>query len=269
LIFDKFNRLIDFNSAAVLIFKSLTYKDIGSRAEELLQNNPELLQYFTANVFDEYEYELLIDHAWGYCYYNCRISPIFSAEQKPWGNILVFNDVTQQRVLIEQLHKMASIDSLTMAFNRKYFREYSNTYITDAQNFGQVISVIMMDIDNFKDINDNFGHHAGDVVLQTITDICKRNLRPSEIFGRYGGEEFVAFLPDTTAEMAYKAADRLRILITENRTLVECHVITTTASFGVVSTDELEDTNIDALLRLADQALYKAKDAGRNCVMIA
>jgi diguanylate cyclase (GGDEF)-like protein len=126
--------------------------------------------------------------------------------------------------------------------------------------------MIMLDIDHFKTVNDSYGHPAGDRALSEIAKICLHELRDVDIFGRYGGDEFIVLLPETTLTQAINIAERVRIEIQNSKiTLPNNAVISTTASLGVVSLD-VSCGSLSILMERADQALYKSKQSGRNQV---
>ena len=126
----------------------------------------------------------------------------------------------------------------------------------------------MLDIDHFKRVNDTYGHPIGDLVLQNVARLCQNSLREVDSFGRYGGEEFVALLPQTNCEQAFATAERLRRSIAEGDIQSEAGVIRCTVSVGV-ATFNRNCKSLEELLERADQALYHAKRAGRNRVEIS
>ena len=129
------------------------------------------------------------------------------------------------------------------------------------------LSVVAIDIDHFKSINDSYGHNGGDVVLKSISSVIKNKLRDSDICCRYGGEEFVIVLPETASNEAMLIAERLRKIFEQNEINYLSSKINITASFGVA--DRVGDIDIDELLKEADKALYRAKNLGRNQVFCA
>jgi len=134
---------------------------------------------------------------------------------------------------------------------------------------GGKVSVIMIDIDHFKNVNDSFGHEAGDRVLAHVASLAKESLRSTDIIGRYGGEEFILLLPDTPLIAAYEFAQSIRVKITESVTPFMNQEIHVTSSFGVSSAQIMEGDHsqtLKNLMREADQALYGAKRKGRNYV---
>jgi diguanylate cyclase (GGDEF)-like protein len=124
----------------------------------------------------------------------------------------------------------------------------------------------MLDIDFFKLVNDNYGHHTGDQVLQKLAEICNRTLREVDIMGRLGGEEFALLLPETDNQEAFEVAQRLRIAVSNTDLIIEDYpALQLTISIGVSSLSQ-NCNDLDLLLDLADKALYKAKNTGRNKV---
>jgi diguanylate cyclase (GGDEF)-like protein len=130
------------------------------------------------------------------------------------------------------------------------------------------LSVVMMDIDNFKEINDTFGHRAGDKVLKKISELLKKSVRKSDLIARYGGEEFAEILTYTQKNGAAEEAERLRILVSELSFKEENIDLSVTLSLGVAEYNSDNISNFGELVNRADKALYMAKDAGKNCVKI-
>ncbi len=165
----------------------------------------------------------------------------------------------------EKFEKLASIDPLTKIKNRRKFNELAEHEFEKAKRYNRPLSFIIFDIDNFKQINDKYGHQVGDKVLKEIAEIVKKNIRKADIFARFGGEEFVILTPETDIKGAKSLAEKLRKLIETN--YIE-PVGIVTASFGVTEIRS-DDKNIDDLYRRADNALYESKNKGKNTVSIA
>lgn len=126
--------------------------------------------------------------------------------------------------------------------------------------------MILLDLDYFKKVNDNYGHQVGDVVLQRVAAICRNSIRSSDILGRYGGEEFIIFLPETTLEDCQTISNRILSNIAAAEMSYEEKCIKVTASLGVVGINSVANESLDYFLKCADQALYRAKSDGRNCI---
>ncbi len=169
--------------------------------------------------------------------------------------------------LFEEMRQMAGKDPLTGVSNRRAFFERAQEEHRRACRYKTTFSILMLDIDYFKRVNDRYGHTAGDQVLQHIARLCAQSLREIDRFGRYGGEEFIALLPQTGHEAALVTAERLRSLVEQAVIPVEAGEIRCTVSVGM-ATFLGDCESLEGLLERADQALYRAKRAGRNRVEI-
>ena len=180
--------------------------------------------------------------------------------------------VQQAKELEETKNKLAeeaSSDGLCKIYNRRHFIDKSPQLIRQHREQGLPISLIMLDIDRFKGINDNFGHLVGDIALCTCADILKQQASEIDITARYGGEEFVMLMPGHSKETAKLVAEKIRTEIEQNP--VKAHgeqLVHLTISAGVTELTQ-DDTGIDDLVRRADKALYKAKEIGRNTVVVS
>ena len=161
----------------------------------------------------------------------------------------------------EKFKKIASTDPLTGLYNRMKFAELYRSGYTIMMQRNNTMSLIMIDLDHFKDVNDNYGHNVGDKVLKEISTLFLGILRNVDVLCRWGGEEFVALLPTADLEQTAKIAEKIRHAIDSHKSNETPHV---TASFGV--TQIREGDTLDEAINRADRALYDAKDAGRNCV---
>ena len=174
-----------------------------------------------------------------------------------------------QRYLAGTIGNLILKDSLTGLFNRRYIDEYLPAALGAAYDRGQPLSVIFADIDQFKQVNDNHGHLAGDLVLQHVAQLLQNKIRRTDSWvARYGGDEFVICLPGVDKAAAQRIANRLRLAIMSERFCLENEAINLTCSFGVQSVEK-SDFHLSALMLLhqADEKLYLAKHAGRNTVM--
>lgn len=167
---------------------------------------------------------------------------------------------------VAELEKLATTDSLTGIANRRSLLEIGENEFNRARRYNRNLSVLMLDVDRFKQINDTYGHAVGDEALQAITRALASALRKGDSFGRFGGEEFLAFLPETNLDYAVEVADRIRITIAELCIFARKKSVSMTVSIGVTEYYE-SDLNIDDTIRRADDALYDAKHRGRNLVV--
>jgi diguanylate cyclase (GGDEF)-like protein/PAS domain S-box-containing protein len=178
-------------------------------------------------------------------------------------------DLTEHKKLQFALEDMARTDGLTGLANRQAFLERANGEFSRARRYSRPLSVIMIDIDHFKSINDQYGHAAGDQVLRQLGRQCQRELRDSDFLGRIGGEEFALLLPDTPKDNTLYVAERMREELSKTAiTLDNGITLTITASFGVAAMID-EDADFNAVLHRADVAMYDAKHGGRNQVKSA
>jgi len=164
------------------------------------------------------------------------------------------------------VQRQAITDDLTGLVNRRRFIEALDAEIERARRFGAALTIVLADLDNFKQVNDEFGHHGGDVVLRAFADLIRSHVRDVDVSGRIGGEEFAILLPDTDAAGAARVAERMRTSLNEIAIpLSEGDVIHVASSFGVA--ELAPGQSGDDLLRAADAALYRAKDEGKNRVV--
>jgi diguanylate cyclase (GGDEF)-like protein/PAS domain S-box-containing protein len=183
---------------------------------------------------------------------------------------VTLSDITERKLADEKLQllnaelkQLALTDYLTNLYNRRYFMQRGAEEVKRASRYRQPLAILMLDIDEFKKVNDRHGHAAGDVALQQVAAALKASLRETDIIGRLGGEEFAILLPDTPLQAAVLLAERIRLSIANMSVMVS----SITISVGAVAFTH-EMTGIDDLLRNADAAMYRAKNNGRNCVAV-
>ncbi|MFW6052401.1 MAG: GGDEF domain-containing protein [Desulfosalsimonas sp.] len=184
------------------------------------------------------------------------------------ANVELQRQIKARKELEKKLKEQAETDPLTGLYNR---RRYEIMFIREFQRvrrYGGSMSVLVLDLDHFKRINDTYGHGAGDVVLQELADLSRRQLRQVDIIGRLGGEEFIIMLPDTGISEAVTVAERLRKDIESTEIIVGKNRLYITATIGAAELVK-EDQGIDNLVRRADSALYRGKREGRNRVEAA
>ncbi len=166
-------------------------------------------------------------------------------------------DITEEVIL-------ATVDPLTSIFNRRHINNLMVMEAERCKRFSNIFSIVMIDIDDFKKINDQHGHIIGDVVLQGFTRGIQEKLRKYDVVGRYGGEEFLLVLPELPKEKAFEVVDRIRSHIEQLKIELENNlVLSVTASFGVANFPEDADSPKDLLIN-ADEKLYRAKRAGKK-----
>lgn len=176
--------------------------------------------------------------------------------------ISIARDISELKIMNENLHKMAITDNLTGIYNRHKFEEIIKIEMERSYRFDSPLSLIMVDIDHFKRVNDTYGHDEGDNVIKNIVDIVSENIRHLDIFVRWGGEEFIVLCPQTESNGAAVLAEKLRGAVESKKIDVVGHI---TCSFGVTS--YIKDEAKSAFIKRLDGALYRAKDEGRNRVI--
>ncbi|HZG57734.1 diguanylate cyclase [Paenibacillus sp.] len=232
-----------------------------------------------------------------------KITPIYSDNGAYVGRIVTMQDVTEWRRLVHELNDrnedltvrnseltlmqeelslanrklelLATTDSLTGCYNRRYLYQMLEYQIAVEQRYRVPFSILLFDVDHFKQINDTYGHHIGDEVLRHTATLIRARLRESDIFARYGGEEFTIYLPHTEKRDAHRLAEQLRHIVESQVVRTDRGDIQITISMGMISVegDGYGDANpkefLVDLMRKADAALYEAKEGGRNRVVVA
>ncbi|WP_440873969.1 GGDEF domain-containing protein [Thalassotalea sp. PLHSN55] len=213
-----------------------------------------------------------------YCENTLNTAPLIElsaqANQMMYQSVIFFNMIevivvmslfTNQIAINEaQLTQQATTDALTGVANRHYFFTHGHNMLFDAQQLKRPFTIVLVDIDHFKNINDTFGHFDGDICLKEISQLIKNRCRSADLFARIGGEEFVLALTDTTKQEALILAEQIRTTLEQHViNLSQRQTISCTASFGISSLSE-ENEPLKALLVNADKALYEAKTRGRN-----
>ncbi|WP_143086052.1 sensor domain-containing diguanylate cyclase [Formivibrio citricus] len=200
--------------------------------------------------------------------YSTTYYPVVDEDGECSAVVVVATDITERKKIEKELERLARTDSLTGLANRRHFLELAELELSRMARYGGCLSVLMMDIDHFKHINDNHGHKAGDMVLQKMGQSCREALRDIDLVGRMGGEEFAILLPQTDGAQAQEVAERLRRTISAARIALNSgEVLCVTVSLGV-ATLTAGAVSMDTLLNQADKALYQAKHEGRNRVCV-
>lgn len=234
-----------------------------SRTLDLVKNRDSFLQ----RVQELYADPLLEDH--------CEVemkdgrtierhsTALWDTQHRYLGRVWFFRDITARKQVERELLEMSHTDPLTGAANRRYFFERAAVELARARRFGRELSLIMLDIDHFKRVNDRWGHAAGDKVLKNLCACAQGVLRQEDLLARVGGEEFAVLAPDTGPEGAFGLAERLRKNVAAQVVTEGGDAMTYTLSAGV-ATLASHDASVEAVLKRADEALYAAKNAGRN-----
>jgi diguanylate cyclase (GGDEF)-like protein/PAS domain S-box-containing protein len=192
----------------------------------------------------------------------------FDSDQQPVSIEGLARDISERKRMEEQLMTLSRTDVLTGAFSRGYFMEKCEEVINMMRRYQRPASMMVADLDHFKTINDKYGHHAGDLALKAFTNVCRQEIRESDILGRLGGEEFGLMLPETTIQHAQVLAERIRKAASAIEIKLDDQIIRIAVSIGLVELST-EDAKLDSVMRRADLAMYQAKAGGRNQVVTA
>jgi diguanylate cyclase (GGDEF)-like protein len=258
-IIDINNHLINFNKAAKQMYPWLSRAYLGKSINDFDEGSK-----LCKNSNKTFRISIQRD---GYKkYLGCTVTPFFK-KNKFEGKILIFQDITKNVLIEKKLKDLALKDELSGIFNKRKIIIEAKKEFYRYERYNHALSVLMMDIDLFKRINDTFGHLAGDETIKVIAKLCKSRLRKSDLIGRYGGEEFLVFLPETILDDALVIAEDIRALIAHTPIFFDEKIINVQVSIGVSSTsDYKEKITLDELIYTADKSLYAAKEFGRNCV---
>ena len=218
------------------------------------------LQYFAAHAAVAIENAMLNDDL------EKRVA-VRTAELKQTVNELEREIKARKRAETE-LQRLAITDPLTNAYNRRYFFEVAEREIERSCRHGLCLSVVMVDLDHFKQINDQYGHITGDQVLRTMADCFRDNLRKIDIIGRYGGDEFVLLMPESDGLQVSKVADRLRKKLIARVRKIQKFSQPITISLGLYTLSNKDGISVEDFIDRADQALYAAKQGGRNRISV-
>lgn len=165
----------------------------------------------------------------------------------------------------EEIYRLTTVDGLTQISNKRFFTETLEREIARAHRYHRALSLVMFDLDHFKNINDTYGHLAGDYVLKQLASAVKQKIRREDLFARYGGEEFAIILPEISVPAALTFAEKVRQLVEDQEFRFENTAIDVTISMGVAGISE-NVREVEALIKLSDEKLYAAKAGGRNQV---
>jgi diguanylate cyclase (GGDEF)-like protein/PAS domain S-box-containing protein len=285
LVLDAQNRIVDANPAIEHILGADPARLVGQLPRTGLANWAHVVDRYREVV--ETRDEIVLEGPVPK-YLDLRIIPLRANNGSYTGRIIVLRDVTERKCaevalreanhqlrlklaevtqLQEQLREQALRDPLTGLFNRRYLEETLARELASTQRAHQSISLVVLDVDNFKRVNDTFGHPAGDRMLRALAQLLTSNTRAGDVVSRYGGEEFVVVLPGTGAEDAARRAEVWREKFARLQVEYGVDTLNTTLSAGIATYPEHGRTP-ETLMHSADEALYSAKQLGRNRVFV-
>ncbi|NLM84721.1 MAG: diguanylate cyclase [Clostridiales bacterium] len=257
-------RIIDYNKAAKDFFETLNIPLATCPIEQILDQKPELYEIFSSE--NSRDFSLTIDGEERF--FKVDALPLGEPDDKGTKMLKSIRDVTEERRIQEKLKILATTDSLSGLNNRAEFMSLVQKELESAKESGEELALLIMDVDNFKAINDTFGHAAGDEVIRHMGNIIRSSFRKTDIPGRIGGEEFAVVLKNATLEEAKMVAEQVRAIIESLKVVYWKQEIRFTVSIGVAALrgSARAINNIEDIFKMADDMLYKAK-IQKNCVM--
>ncbi len=269
----------DASFPVIILDKSLYILSMNKTAKELYKNKIDFRSQFHLDDFGRWDkmfssslkefsnYEFKVNKNEVELYYHVKLENLHQ-KAKTLGYLLTYRDITTHKNELKKLEYMAAYDDLTKIFNRRVFYLKATEMFDEAVIHKLSVSFIMFDLDDFKDVNDIYGHQAGDAVLAELAQTCQNEINLSNIFARYGGEEFVIFIQGISPIDAFEIANKLRNKLEKKSFLYMNHKIKVTASFGISGTEGAINKSFEQYLKEADDALYEAKKGGKNQVYL-
>jgi diguanylate cyclase (GGDEF)-like protein len=271
---DTQDRIIDINVVAQKLLAPLTRELIGQPVTRALARWSDVMTNQGA-VLGLPDPDAIMQRGAARRFVHIRIAPIQGDDGRPVGRLVILHDVTESQehlaeihTLQERLREESIHDELTGLYNRRYLSGLLSRTIAQARRELQPVSLLLLDIDHFKEINEAHGQDAGDLVLRQMADFLRRNIRLSDAVCRYGGDEFIAVLPNTPASGAVILAERWRTGISAHTIDLSGVPHRFTISLGLVTFPTNAD-DIDEILIVANETLSNAKSAGRNRIVVA
>jgi diguanylate cyclase (GGDEF)-like protein/PAS domain S-box-containing protein len=261
-VLDPAERVVEVNPYAATLIGRRPGSTVGQPIASVLQGWPDL------GIEELAEKEVLVGEGEAARWFHSQSALIRAENGEPAGYVVALFDVTARKEAERRLEDLARLDPLTGVANRRYFRERAEEELARAERYARPVAVLLLDVDHFKKVNDSYGHQIGDEVLKRVAAECQRNLRGTDVFGRYGGEEFICLLAESGPEDARRAAERMREAVADARWSLADRTVTATISVGLACRPSGAAETLDRLAQKADEALYAAKAAGRNRVMV-
>lgn len=251
-----------------ILFIKTTFKQLKQLTKSVLEYDPQKNNFRTEALEQDNEIALI---------YNAFVSMVQKISSYT-SELDILNASLEAKVLIRtqeleeknrELEILATTDPLTKVYNRRHFTASSEDILKATKVESKPISLIMIDIDKFKDVNDTYGHQVGDKVIISLVEMLKKHTRSSDIICRFGGEEFIALLPNTELAVAQTIAQRVRVAVKRSRVDIEDgRSVEYTISLGVSEYNNMANESMEALIHRADHALYRAKESGRDRVCV-
>jgi len=262
IILDERAHIQDLNPAAEGILNLSQENALGKPIKQVLPKYQDLLKRLENSPQNRAEFRTGEEH------FEVQATPLNDREGASQGRIIMFYDITTRKLAEYELRRQAITDPLTGVLNRRHFYSLAGPIFQQAKRYQRHLTALMIDLDHFKQINDQHGHFIGDQVLTCLANLLVEHIRNSDILARYGGEEFVILMPETSSQSAQTMAKRLRVQVNQSPIETDIGPVPLTISIGMATLETKVDRNIDKLIDRADQALYAAKQTGRNKVVV-
>ncbi|MHC1781698.1 MAG: histidine kinase N-terminal 7TM domain-containing protein [Anaerolineaceae bacterium] len=261
IVLDSFGRVSHMNPAAERITSIVNDKITGYSARQEIHQLEPLWSSPNGSA------EITIQMSGDARTYQFQTTEITNKSKQVAGEVVTINDITERVSLHRQVEELSITDELTEALNRRALNLYGEREILAANRYGRDLSIVMLDIDNFKEINDRFGHQFGDEVLRAVVKSMKKKVRVNDLVFRYGGDEFILFLIETDKDEAFKTAVRIREELAHlSQEFEESLSSGVLVSMGITGLGP--DDNLETMLHRADRALYRAKADGKNKIVV-
>ncbi len=240
-----------------------------SHPDDLLESNELMKKHFRCeSEFFEHESRMKFKNG-GWVWILNRGKVIeWKADGRPLRMLGIYMDVTEKRKMYEKIEELSIRDPLTNIYNRRYIFERLEVLVSEFLRESNNFTVSIIDIDHFKVVNDTYGHQAGDLILREFADIVSSNLRPYDLHGRYGGEEFIIISKNVNKEQTLSKIEHILNVVRNKKFFYNENEISFTFSCGISESMELDDISVGKLIETADKRLYSAKNEGRNKIVI-
>jgi len=263
-VLDRSLSVVKINTRAKTFFQGWINKTINRSLRAFEEFDPGIYEDLTKNGV----HELALTENGQTNYYVVKLRTLYRHNRGITGYTLYYQDITAHKNELRRMEVFAEYDDLTKIHNRRFFFQKATEEFDRAIEERQRISIIMFDLDDFKQVNDIFGHQAGDMILQEMAAMFTKELGEEELFARYGGEEFIIFQRNKTIDEAAKVANRLCALLKAHVFIHEKRTIRATASFGVTGSKKQINQSLDRYIKEADDMLYKAKALGKKQIYV-
>lgn len=262
LVFNRYNKIVEINPTAQKLL-GISSEVMGKPANIVFKDKDDI---FVMNYIEnELETEIESNDSEEVKYLGLHQSPILNKERQFLGRIMLITDINERKKQETTLRNFATYDEMTNVYNRRHFFVLAEKELLRAIRYKHAITIIIFDIDNFKQFNDAYGHALGDAVITHVAKTILKALRDSDIFGRYGGDEFIILFPEISKDCSIKAVSRLREVIKGSTYRYNGQDFPVTLSYGIAHWDGSQEKTLGQIIHHADMALLKAKKRGRDC----